>query len=1732
MQLKHLQTIREVQEGSAKVTAVAWSPNNIKLAVVTVDRVVSLFNEDGEKQDKFSTKPATSDGPKTYLVKALAWSPDSTKLAVAQTDNIVFVYKLGSPEKAHLWEKKKSICNKFLQTSPVTCMTWPSVHANTIVYGLVEGKVRLGHLKNNKSNSLYATGSMCVAIDCSPDGQNVVSAHVDGKIYRCAIASGARQSLLCQHPCPAYALTWAESIAAAGSDKRMVFYNDSGRVVQQFDHSKEENETEAAVAIKSPSAQAVVVGSFNRLRVYDYNMRRSTWTQSNPKDIQNLYSVTSMCWKPDGSRLIVGNLCGGVESFDCCLKKVVYKGKFDFTYVGPSQVIVKKIATGTRLVLRSQHGYELEKINVLGNDQFIVANTPETLLVGDLLTCRLSEVPWRLSGSEKYYFDNPNCCLVFNAGELSVIEYGINEVLGSVRTEHMNPHVFSICAGGGRLAEDAQKKIAYLIDAKTISVMELGTSSTVATIEHDSKVDWLEMNETGRKLLFRDKRRRLVLFDFATEISTPLLSFCSYVQWVPGSDVVVAQNRKNLCVWYSIDHPERVTSFEIKGDVEDIERVDGKTEVVVDEGMEQVTYTLDEGLIEFGTAVEDADYFRAVHFLETLDDSSEAKAMWTTLASLALEAEELIVAERCYAALGNVAKARYLHKINEASREEGSSSYKVQAGMAALNQHFKLAETLYLEHSQPDKAIEMYEGLHQWDNAIAVAAARNLPNLEEMKAQYMTWLIETGQEEKAGDVKEREGDFHAALTYYMKSGVPGRAAALVMRHPELGQSQEIIDSVASALLDASLYQTAGELFEKAKLDSRALEAYKKGHVYSHAVDLCRNKFPNDVTALEEQWGDYLSRQKQTDAAIPHYIEAGRMEKAIEAAIHARQWAKAAQIVDMQDDAVAKPYFKLLAEHYGDVRDLKMAEKYFLKANNPRGAIDLYVKCGKWEQAHKLSARHLPKEDVSDMYIAKAEELEQQHKYKEAEKLYLSVNEPDYAINMYKKINQYDDMVRLISAHHPDLLEQTHKHLAGELEADGHLAQAETHYINAEDWRGAVNMYRGRDLWDDAFRVAKSHGGAIAAQQVAYMWAKSLGGDSAVKLLVKLNMVSSAVDIACEQNAFDFAFELSRTAAKDRLSDVHLKHAMYLEDEGLYQQAEDEFVKAGRPKEAVLMYVHTQDWDSAQRIAEAHDPDSVSDVLVGQARVAFQSKEYSRAETFLLRAQRPELAVRYYKEAGMWDDAIRLAREYVPGKVAEVQAAMKDAGITVGDSAEDMFTQAQRYEADGKYEMAIDTYMRITEARTQDRDLVQESCEKAAEVAGKFAPGRAAQVATNAARVLVQLQLHETAAHLLANIDMVREAVAVCLDGDLYDLAKQIAEDADDAELVEEIEEQQKSHLMQAGDARGVSKLDSVAALDLYVQQGDWQQCMREAEEQGGQVLQKYSALYAVHLLKQQLCEQALAVFTKYGAPSSQSNFNIYRALARQVFADATDFSYRVYAELRDVLQGVTSGIRPGSGEYEEFDTMTRIAHYFALRKVAGDLPDLETFKVDISLSLLRYCDSLIPADRAFFEAGMACREAGDSNSALVLFDRYVDLVDCIENESEINFDNTDFMGTDIPFDVELPADLFVDAETSKEVSDWTLVAVMEDDNERVLRKDSRGIFVASLVGPDGTKSEPCVVNGLPILGDSIPFEDEKVASREAWNKLVMCAKQTHNEHLQDVLRFLQTWCGAHAQYAF
>ena len=65
--------------------------------------------------------------------------------------------------------------------------------------------------------------------------------------------------------------------------------------------------------------------------------------------------------------------------------------------------------------------------------------------------------------------------------------------------------------------------------------------------------------------------------------------------------------------------------------------------------------------------------------------------------------------------------------------------------------------------------------------------------------------------------------------------------------------------------------------------------------------------------------------------------------------------------------------------------------------------------GEWERAHRIASAHLSGQEVTMMYVSQAEKLEGDGKLKEAEKLYVSVGEPDLAITMYKKHRNYDQV---------------------------------------------------------------------------------------------------------------------------------------------------------------------------------------------------------------------------------------------------------------------------------------------------------------------------------------------------------------------------------------------------------------------------------------------------------------------------------------------------------------------------------------------------------------------------------------------------------------------------------------------------------------------------------------------------------------------------------------------------
>ena len=154
------------------------------------------------------------------------------------------------------------------------------------------------------------------------------------------------------------------------------------------------------------------------------------------------------------------------------------------------------------------------------------------------------------------------------------------------------------------------------------------------------------------------------------------------------------------------------------------------------------------------------------------------------------------------------------------------------------------------------------------------------------------------------------------------------------------------------------------------------------------------------------------------------------------------------------------------------------------------------------------------------------------------------------------------------------------------------------------------------------------------------------------------------------------------------------------------------------------------------------------------------------------------------------------------------------------------------------------------------------------------------------------------------------------------------------------------------------------------------------------------------------------------------------------------------------MHKVVLGMRQnGEDGLQEFERLLWIAHLTAARALASERGAHDASK-RLSVAMLRYLRD-VPADKAFYEAGMACRDRNDLNMAFVFLNRYLDITEAVEEHepSSTSLDNSDFANTEIPFDFPLPSKQFLgDAEREK-VRDYVLELSMNSQVQQALQHD-------------------------------------------------------------------------------
>jgi len=1629
-----------------RIICVKWAPDGARLAVSLADQSMSIFSANGDSVSRIPIKAKEDDAKKAFAITGFDWSPDSTKLVISQSDQLVSIYDIGP---ANVSDYKKKISARFNPRSTPLCVSWPVNSQNETIYGLSDGSVHMGLLQLKRTEEVYKHSSSAISIAASNRQNAVVIGHLDGNVFVVNIDNRARTIAL-QTAVPPLALSWGSHIVAAGSDLQINFADSNGGSNSHVDFSNQQALRCFTAATFDPSGTTALVAGKNSLFTFNYSSRIQSWVQVSKIDFEGLYHVPSVSWSSDGSRIAVSSATGSLFILTVSMGSYRYKNLFECINVTGSQLRVVDLQDKSELNIRSEFRILNTKFQ---HDRYVIVRTPQTFVVGDMKSKKTSEMPATMMEGdnaikERFVFIDDIAVLVWNTGELTVVEFGKQTPLAAIPTQYASSYLLSL-RFGSKLGRGDSKVLSYLVDSRTIRIIDLETQLTICTVQVQNKIDWLELNISGTMLLFRDAKRSLYLYNIQTKSLNGLLNVCSYAQWVPEANVIVAQSKKTLNVWYSPSSPDEVRVSDIEGDIVDIQRSGTKTSVSIQNAGTLLSIPLDGSFISFSAAMESKKLKEAAQILMEMQDSSNINSLWEELSEAATRDHDYQIAELSFAKLGDLPKSRFLHKLNKLIQEFGLSNSQVQARTAMLQSNFKQAEYCFIEHDQLDSAIDMYRSMHMWNELLDLAEIRAPGRAASLREEYFTHLMSTGQYHTAAKLKAARGEVSEAVDLCLQGNKPQLAAEILLSHQEIANPQ-LLSHVAEALKKNNRFDIAGQIYEKLGNAKEALESFRKGHSYYNALELAKAAAPDLVVTIQHEWADHLVSIQQNQAAIAHYADAGDYPQALNCAIHAQQWRQAADILhSLRSSSESKDNLRLqymrVARHFASNGDPSTAEDLFLIVDAHKELVEMFLNLGRVQEATRHSKKHLKPADMESLFIKTAKILGKKAQTRKiAEEILVSIKKTELAVEMYTSAGDTENIARLSTKIDNKSQLET---MGAQAERDGNLAQAEQYYVKAGQWQKALFMYRQEKKYNDALRIAKQNGTAKDEVSIAIQWAKEIGGAAGVQKLQSLNLLEPALIYCCENNAFDFALVIinnSKSLNSNVVQEAYLKIAVYFEGINRFAEAEQYFILGNKPTEAIEMYTHNKMTSDAQRVAA----------------------KYGLSSTV---------------------------------------GSVKTSGPVASTKNQGMLKKAMQLEQNRQYEDAIITYISLTPQDCGSEERYIQVLERAVKVSANFVQSRLQEIVTNVAQILIGMNKHASLGKILEGIEAYMDAVEIYKIANMWEDAKRLSGYLEPDEQ-EQFRRDYQKHLASSNNISQMMNIGEIdSALDILAQKGNWDTCLQEAQKNGQQYVEKYTMLYAQSLVNVSNFDKAIEVLAKYAPSANTASIPAYISLCQTTIYGVPSYQtlQPSFFSLRQMMFKVYLNCKPGLPGFDKLESLTRAVHLLCQQVTLSKFGLVEQAQ-KAAMAALRYCD-IIPSDYLFYQAGNLMEKASKPENALAFYVRFVDIADVISSSgSPAGIDHKLFEQTDVPRDLCLRKQLSFPDSVVNTVNDWILSKTVSADFEPQLPtspcvKCGRKHYSANLVCPFcRNASQFCHITGFPVTNPAKCTSCGLVSNKPDW----------------------------------
>lgn len=203
-----------------------------------------------------------------------------------------------------------------------------------------------------------------------------------------------------------------------------------------------------------PNGELLVCACAEEFHIFT-RQANQLWTRSQTVALGGYGLINSLSLSPDGTRLITASVHGLADVFEIKWKKSLISKYYEINFMGSNQISIKSSKESEGLaevnVLIRSKKYEIQKVKILQR-RYAIVYTKNSLIFSDLEVASSSvgnskqyhEIDWNgiMSTSElRFCFDYENVLLINSVGELYIFQISNGQLLTSVRTDFISPHL-------------------------------------------------------------------------------------------------------------------------------------------------------------------------------------------------------------------------------------------------------------------------------------------------------------------------------------------------------------------------------------------------------------------------------------------------------------------------------------------------------------------------------------------------------------------------------------------------------------------------------------------------------------------------------------------------------------------------------------------------------------------------------------------------------------------------------------------------------------------------------------------------------------------------------------------------------------------------------------------------------------------------------------------------------------------------------------------------------------------------------------------------------------------------------------------------------------------------------------------------------------------------------------------------------------------------------------------